>query len=117
MTSTVYTGLSKSTAYSFTVAAKNTTGTGPTSPASTSLTVPATFPVAPTAVTGTAGNAKVTLKWRAPTSTGGSPVTGYVITAYAGTTAKKTLAVGNVLTADRHRPQQRHRLHLPGPRS
>ena len=99
VTSTVYTGLSKGTAYSFTVAAKNAAGTGPASSASTLLTIPATTPDAPTTVTGTAGNAKVTLKWKAPTSTGGSPITGYVITAYAGTTAKKTVTVGNVLTA------------------
>ena len=99
VTSTVYTGLSKGTAYSFTVAAKNTTGTGPASSASTSLTVPATVPDAPTAVTGTAGNAKVVLAWKAPASTGGSPITGYVITVYAGTTAAKTLTIGNALTA------------------
>jgi titin len=99
VTSAVFTGLAKGTAYAFTVAARNSAGSGPVSAKSTALTVPATVPGAPTAVTGTRGNAKVTLTWKAPTSTGGSPITGYTITAYAGSTAKKTLTVDNVHTA------------------
>ncbi len=41
------------------------------------------MPGAPTSVTATAGNAKVTLTWRAPAANGGSSITGYWV--YAGT--------------------------------
>ena len=51
------------------------TGTGPTPPS------------APTNVSATAGNAKATVSWTAPSS-GGSPITSYTITPYIGTTAQ-----------------------------
>ncbi len=38
-------------------------------------------PGAPTGVAATAGNAKATVTWVAPTATGGSPITGYTVTA------------------------------------
>ena len=40
---------------------------------------PPTAPVAPTGVTGTAGNTEVSLSWTAPASNGGSAITDYVI--------------------------------------
>jgi hypothetical protein len=44
----------------------------------------ATAPGAPTAVTATAGNAAATVRWSAPASDGGSPITGYTVTANPG---------------------------------
>jgi len=44
-------------------------------------------PSAPTGVGATAGNASATVNWTAPANNGGSPVTGYVVTPFVGTTA------------------------------
>ena len=41
-------------------------------------------PGAPTAVSGVAGNGQVAVSWSAPASTGGSPITGYTVTAAPG---------------------------------
>ena len=92
------TGLTNGTSYVFRVHAVNSMGAGPNSAASAAA-VPATVPGPPTAVSGARGNARVTVKWKAPASTGGSAITGYVVTAYVGSTAKKAVTVGNVLTA------------------
>jgi hypothetical protein len=43
------------------------------------------IPAAPTAVTATAGNQSATVSWTAPANSG-SPITGYTVTPYAGTT-------------------------------
>ena len=44
----------------------------------------ATAPGAPTGATATAGNARATVSWTAPASDGGSPLTGYTVTAAPG---------------------------------
>lgn len=75
----VITGLSNGTAYTFTVRATNTNGTGPASGASNSVT-PATVPGAPTGASATAGNAQATVTFTAPASNGGSAITGYTVT-------------------------------------
>ena len=75
-------GLTNGTAYSFTVKATNSVGTGPASAAASAT--PATVPGAPTGLTATPGNAKVDLAWTAPASNGGSAIMGYTATASPG---------------------------------
>ena len=94
-TSTVITGLTNGTAYNFRVQAVNLLGAGPASASSNTVT-PATVPDAPASVTATSGalggNLTVTVNWAAPPSTGGSPITGYIVRAYnsAGVTVQTT---------------------------
>ena len=72
-------GLTNGVAYTFTVRATNSVGTGAASPPSNSVT-PATVPGAPTGASATAGNAQATVIFSAPASTGGSAITGYTLT-------------------------------------
>ena len=94
-TSLVVTGLTNGTAYTFAVAATNAAGTGAFSARSVAVT-PATVPGAPvigTAVAGTAGGAiEATANWAPPTVTGGSPITGYRVTALQMSSAGTVLA-------------------------
>ncbi len=97
-TSQTITGLTNGTAYTFRVKATNAAGTGTDSAASAAVT-PRTVPGAPTAVTGTPGNAQVTLSWSAPASNGGSPITGYTVTPSIGATAQTPIAFGTAATS------------------
>jgi subtilisin family serine protease len=72
------TGLVNGTAYTFRVVAENFVGEGPPSAASAAVR-PRGAPSAPRSVIGRPGNKRVSLTWRAPSSNGGSPVTGYRI--------------------------------------
>jgi titin len=71
------TGLLNSTTYEFQVAALNSIGFGPYS----SIVIGSTFttPNSPTNLTGTSGNAQVSLTWAAPTNNGGTPITQYSV--------------------------------------
>jgi hypothetical protein len=91
-TSVVVRGLSDGAAHRFTVTAASGVGTGPASALSAAAT-PRTVPVAPRIGTPTAGRASAVVRWTAPTSDGGSPVTGYVVRAYRGSTLVRTLTV------------------------
>lgn len=87
-TSAVVTGLTNGTAYTFTVEAVNAGGASAPSAPSVSVTPApaATVPGAPTGVTATPGNAQATVTWTPPASTGGSPITGYSVRVFTGTT-------------------------------
>jgi titin len=90
VTKATVTGLANGTAYTFMVKATNAAGSGTDSPASAPIT-PRTVPGRPTAVTATAGNDQAQVSWTAPTTNGGSPITGYrVIPAIAGVAQPST---------------------------
>lgn len=82
-TSCTVTGLTNGISYTFTVAATNSAGTGPASPASAPITY-YTVPAAPTNVTGSAGDTTVAVSWTAPSNTGGYPITLYTATSSPG---------------------------------
>gem|GEM_PF-1511325 len=75
------TGLINETDYIFRVAAVNSTGQGPFSAASASITPSAATntPSAPTSVSTTATQTTIALSWSAPSSTGGSAITSYTV--------------------------------------
>jgi uncharacterized protein (TIGR02145 family) len=77
------TGLTNGTAYTFTVIATNANGNSLASSASNSVT-PSTVPGAPTIGTAVKGNAQATIAFTAPTSNGGSAITGYTVTSSPG---------------------------------
>jgi trimeric autotransporter adhesin len=86
VTSDDITGLTNGTAYTFTVSAINSVGTGDPSAPSNSVTPEAVVPGAPTIGRVTPGNASATVTFTAPSSDGGSPITGYTVTAADSTT-------------------------------
>src|SRR6185295_3048066 len=75
-------GLTNGTSYSFTVTAANVAGTG--APSNSLSATPKAVPSAPTLNSATPGNGQVVLAWTAPSSDGGSPITGYTATASPG---------------------------------
>ncbi len=85
--------LTNGIAYTFSVAASNINGTGLSSAPSAAVT-PSAIPTKPLTVTATSGNGQATVSWVAPSSTGGSPITGYTVTAFSGATP-----IGNCTTA------------------
>ncbi|MFP5039673.1 fibronectin type III domain-containing protein [Parasediminibacterium sp. JCM 36343] len=72
-------GLANGTAYTFTVTATNGAGIGATSTASAAVT-PITVPNAPTSVSAAANNCFAVVSFTAPSSNGGSAITGYTVT-------------------------------------
>ena len=73
------TTLTNGTAYTFVVYATNVRGTSVASANSNPVT-PISVPSTPFLISSTVGDGTVSIKWRAPTITGGSPVTGYRVT-------------------------------------
>jgi hypothetical protein len=83
-TSQIVTGLANGTQYRFRVRAYNALGPGPFSRV-TNAVVPALGPPeAPVIGVATAGSESATVSWTTPWSDGGSPILGYVVTAYVG---------------------------------
>jgi hypothetical protein len=76
------TGLTNGTAYTFTVHATNSAGDSGESDATAPI-IPSTTPGVPDAVTATAATTSITVSFIAPV-TGGSPITGYEISADGG---------------------------------
>jgi Fibronectin type III domain len=103
-TSLRVTGLANGTSYDFEVRAVNAQGPGLYSDRSNTVTPAApvaTAPSAPTIGTPVRGNASATVRWTAPTNTGGSAITGYSIRAYVGTggTVARTVTAGATATS------------------
>ena len=73
------TGLTNGTAYTFTVKAENVIGLSTASSATSPAVTPYTVPTEARTVAGTSGNTTAALTWVAPTSTGGSAITGYSV--------------------------------------
>lgn len=82
-TQTTVTGLTNGTLYSFTVVAVNFVGDSASSDPSNPV-IPSGPPAAPETASATAGVEKATVTWTAPLSDGGSPLTGYTVTASPG---------------------------------
>jgi hypothetical protein len=82
-TSHTVTGLRNGIAYTFTVSARNSTGSGAPSAASNAA-IPATVPGAPAAVSATVGNGHATVSFVPPASNGGSDITSYTVTSSPG---------------------------------
>lgn len=78
-TSTVISGLTNGTPYSFVIVATNEHGAGPASSPSETV-IPRTVPDAVTEVVAVRGNAQVTLTWQASASDGGAELAGYRVT-------------------------------------
>jgi sugar lactone lactonase YvrE len=83
----IVTGLTNTTAYTFTVKATNSVGVSIASAASNSATPSGilSVPGAPTIVAATAGNAQATISFTAPASDGGAAITAYTVTSSPGT--------------------------------
>ena len=82
-------GLLDGTSYTFKVTARNSIGVSAASAASAAVKTFA-VPAAPTGVTGEAGYKEVTVSWTTPASNGGTPITGYIVTASTGQTCTPT---------------------------
>ena len=96
-TGTTVSGLVNGTAYTFRVAARNANGLGPYSGASAPAT-PFAPASAPTITSVVGFDASVGLTWSTPGSTGGSPITGYIVE-HTSTRGTATVAVGVVNAA------------------
>jgi hypothetical protein len=90
-------GLTNGDSYTFTSTATNAGGTSAASVASNAVT-PASLPDAPSGLSAVPADGQVSLSWSAPVSTGGSPVTGYVVWRSANSSFDDPTSVGTPTT-------------------
>jgi hypothetical protein len=90
-------GLVNGTSYTFSVTATNGVGTSVPSAPSAAVT-PARAPDAPTGLTLVGGLRTASVSWTAPTDSGGSPITGYTVTASPGGASCSTTGLSCTLT-------------------
>lgn len=76
--------LDNGTPYRFVVTATNALGEGPPSDPSNEVTPDGAVPTSPTDPAAAAGDGQATVSWQPPIDDGGSPVTGYTVTAEPG---------------------------------
>jgi hypothetical protein len=99
-TSATVTGLTTGTSYRFTVQAVNPTGSGPASALSNAVTpLTAVAPAAPTGVSAVGAGQAARVRWTTPSSDGDSPITGYTVTPFIGSTALAPVQAGASATS------------------
>jgi Domain of unknown function (DUF4082)/Fibronectin type III domain/Bacterial Ig domain len=99
-TSATVKGLKGGTTYTFTVQASNANGAGPVSAQSNAVTpTGSSTPSAPSGATASAATSQAFLTWSPPASEGGTPITGYTVTPYIGSSAQTPLHVNGSETS------------------
>jgi hypothetical protein len=99
-TTATVSGLTAGTSYTFTVTASNPNGAGPASTKSNAVVPSAvTAPTAPQTVVASPASSQALVTWAAPASNGGTAITGYTVTPFAGSTAGTPVQVGASATS------------------
>jgi hypothetical protein len=97
VTTTIVTGLTNGSSYTFTVFATNADGDSAVS-ASSNAVIPLGLPGAPTNVSATPGNASAIVTWTAPSDDGGTAITSYTVTT-TGPGAPGPIVTGSTMTS------------------